>query len=185
MVAGKITVNGQSRSLTDVPLHTTALDFLRGCGLTGCKEGCAEGECGACSVMVARPGLSTPTEWVAINACLVPIASLDGQEIVTAEGLGEPGQLHPVQEEMAVRGGLAVRLLHAGLRLQHGRRVLPAGPPPPGGERCRARPRARPQRVRPARAEREPLPLHGLPPDPWTRPTPSMPHRLTTRSRPG
>jgi xanthine dehydrogenase small subunit len=105
MVAGKITVNGRSRSLTDVPLHTTALDFLRGCGLTGCKEGCAEGECGACSVLIARPGLSTPTEWVAINACLVPAASLDGQEIVTAEGLGEPGQLHPVQEEMAVRGG--------------------------------------------------------------------------------
>ena len=105
MVAGKITVNGRSRSITDVPLHTTALDFLRGCGLTGCKEGCAEGECGACSVLIARPGLSTPTEWVAINACMVPIASLDGQEIVTAEGLGEPGALHPVQQEMAVRGG--------------------------------------------------------------------------------
>src|SRR5215218_8869873 len=105
MVAGKVTINGQIRSITDMPLHTTALDFLRGCGLIGCKEGCAEGECGACSVLVARPGLSTPTEWVAINACLVPIASLDGQEIVTAEGLGEPGDLHPVQHEMAVRGG--------------------------------------------------------------------------------
>ena len=105
MVAGKVTINGQSASITDVPLHTTALDFLRGCGLTGCKEGCAEGECGACSVLIARPGLSTSTEWVAINACLVPIASLDGQEIVTAEGLGEPGELHPVQQEMAVRGG--------------------------------------------------------------------------------
>jgi xanthine dehydrogenase small subunit len=105
MVAGKVTINGRSTSITDVPLHTTALDFLRGCGLIGCKEGCAEGECGACSVLVARPGLATPTEWVAINACLVPIASLDGQEIVTAEGLGEPGALHPVQQEMAVRGG--------------------------------------------------------------------------------
>lgn len=105
MVAGKVTINGRSTSITDVPLHTTALDFLRGCGLIGCKEGCAEGECGACSVLVARPGLATPTEWVAINACLVPIASLDGQEIVTAEGLGEPDALHPVQQEMAVRGG--------------------------------------------------------------------------------
>jgi xanthine dehydrogenase small subunit len=105
MVAGKLTVNGRSRSIAGVPLHTTALDFLRECGLTGCKEGCAEGECGACSVLVARPGLSTPTEWVAINACLVPVASLDGQELVTAEGLGEPGDLHPVQQEMAVRGG--------------------------------------------------------------------------------
>jgi xanthine dehydrogenase small subunit len=105
MVASKVTVNGQSRSISDVPLHTTALDFLRECGLTGCKEGCAEGECGACSVLIARPGLGTSTEWVAINACLVPIASLDGQEIVTAEGLGEPGALHPVQREMADRGG--------------------------------------------------------------------------------
>jgi xanthine dehydrogenase small subunit len=105
MVAGKVTINGRSRSITDVPLHTTALDFLRESGLIGCKEGCAEGECGACSVLVARPGLASPTEWIAINACLVPIASLDGQEIVTAEGLGEPGALHPVQQEMAVRGG--------------------------------------------------------------------------------
>jgi xanthine dehydrogenase small subunit len=105
MVASKVTVNGQSRSISDVPLHTTALDFLRECGLTGCKEGCAEGECGACSVLIARPGLGTSTEWVAINACLVPTASLDGQEIVTAEGLGEPGALHPVQREMADRGG--------------------------------------------------------------------------------
>jgi xanthine dehydrogenase small subunit len=105
MVVGKVTVNGQGTSIADVPLHTTALDFLRECGLTGCKEGCAEGECGACSVLVARPGLTTPTEWVAVNACLVPIASLDGQEIVTAEGLGAQDELHPVQQEMAVRGG--------------------------------------------------------------------------------
>ena len=51
-----ITVNGEQRDLDGVPLHTNALDFLRGCGLTGAKEGCAEGECGACSVMVARAG---------------------------------------------------------------------------------------------------------------------------------
>jgi xanthine dehydrogenase small subunit len=45
------------------------------------------------------------SRWTAINACLVPVASLDGQEVVTAEGLGQPGALHPVQREMAERGG--------------------------------------------------------------------------------
>ncbi len=101
----EVTVNGVPVELADVPTHTTALDWLRGRGLTGGKEGCGEGECGACSVLVARPGIDTPTEWIAINACLVPIAALDGQEIVTSEGLGTPDQLHPVQYEMAVRGG--------------------------------------------------------------------------------
>ena len=100
-----IVVNGEQRPLEGVPLHTNALDFLRACGLTGAKEGCAEGECGACSVLVARPGIDAQTEWTAVNACLLPIASLDGQEIVTSEGLGTPADLHPVQEEMAVRGG--------------------------------------------------------------------------------
>jgi xanthine dehydrogenase small subunit len=105
MVASEVTVNGQNTSIDGVPIHTTALDWLRDRGLTGCKEGCAEGECGACSVLVARPGIAAATEWIAINACLVPIAGLDGQEIVTAEGLGAPSELHPVQYEMAVRGG--------------------------------------------------------------------------------
>lgn len=105
MVEPEVTVNGRRLPLAGTPVHTTLLDFVRDSGLTGCKEGCAEGECGACAVLVARPGIAAPTEWVAINACLLPVAALDGQEVVTAEGLGEPGALHPVQQEMAVRGG--------------------------------------------------------------------------------
>ncbi len=100
-----VTVNGGWRPLDGVTAHTTALDWLRGLGLTGAKEGCAEGECGACAVLVARPGQDRATEWAAVNACLVPAAALDGQEVVTSEGLGTPERLHPVQEEMAVRGG--------------------------------------------------------------------------------
>src|SRR5919107_1667365 len=80
-----VTVNGHEVPLGDVAPHTTVLDWLRGRGLTGCKEGCAEGECGACSVLVARPGLDAATEWTALNACLLPAASLPGQEVVTAE----------------------------------------------------------------------------------------------------
>jgi xanthine dehydrogenase small subunit len=100
-----VTVNGRTVPLGDVAPHTTALDWLRSLGLTGCKEGCAEGECGACAVLVARPGLAAPTEWTPLNACLLPAASLPGQEVVTAEGLGTAAALHPVQESLAVRGG--------------------------------------------------------------------------------
>jgi xanthine dehydrogenase small subunit len=106
--APRVIVNGQTFALDATPAHTTALDFIRDRGLIGAKEGCAEGECGACSVMVARPdGLvdTDRTQWTAINACLVPIAAFDGQEIVTAEGIGLPDRMHPVQHEMAVRGG--------------------------------------------------------------------------------
>ncbi|GID96330.1 xanthine dehydrogenase small subunit [Amorphoplanes digitatis] len=105
MSAAGITVNGREIAFGDIAPHTTALEWLRTQGFTGCKEGCGEGECGACSVLVARPGLDCPTEWVAVNACLLPALGLDGQEVVTAEGLGGPDSLHPVQYEMAVRGG--------------------------------------------------------------------------------
>jgi xanthine dehydrogenase small subunit len=102
--ATHITVNGRPRPLAGVPGHTNALDFLRGLGLTGAKEGCAEGECGACAVLVVRPD-GPGSRWTPVNACLVPALALDGQEVVTAEGLGSPDDLHPVQSELAVRGG--------------------------------------------------------------------------------
>ena len=112
-----VTVNGRERLLGEVGGHVTLLDWLRAEGLTGSKEGCAEGECGACAVLVLRPQTQgadpvsdgdqggSPSAWVALNACLAPAAALDGQEVVTAEGLGRPDALHPVQTEMAVRGG--------------------------------------------------------------------------------
>ena len=105
MQSPAVTVNGRSMPLEGAAPHTSALDWLRGRGLVGCKEGCAEGECGACSVLVARPGRATPTQWTALNACLVPIAAFEGHELVTAEGLGSSAALHPVQREMAERGG--------------------------------------------------------------------------------
>jgi len=107
-VEARVIVNGRIRELGEVGGHVTLLDWLRGSGLTGCKEGCAEGECGACAVLVAREDGPERTRWVAINACLVPAAAFDQQEVVTSEGLGRrygPGRLHPVQREMARRGG--------------------------------------------------------------------------------
>jgi xanthine dehydrogenase small subunit len=103
--AHEVTVNGTRCPIEGTDPSTTTLDWLRERGLTGAKEGCAEGECGACSIMVARPDVDAGTQWTAVNACLVPVAAMDGQEVVTAEGLGRPDALHPVQREMAVRGG--------------------------------------------------------------------------------
>ncbi|WP_206479117.1 MULTISPECIES: xanthine dehydrogenase small subunit [Kocuria] len=107
----QLTINGRQCGFSDVSPHTRLLDFLRERGLTGAKEGCAEGECGACAVLVARPDGADRTRWTSINACLPPAVAFDGQEVVTSEGLGTapgprgPGQLHPVQQEMATRGG--------------------------------------------------------------------------------
>ncbi|MDR6867748.1 xanthine dehydrogenase small subunit [Microbacterium resistens] len=100
-----VTVNGQSRPLAGTPAHTTALDWLRDSGLSGSKEGCAEGECGACAMLVATPSADGGAAWTPVNACLVPVYALNGQEVVTAEGLGGREDLHPVQEKLAEAGG--------------------------------------------------------------------------------
>ncbi|MBS1906888.1 MAG: FAD binding domain-containing protein [Actinobacteria bacterium] len=100
-----VTVNGQQRPLVGTPAHATALDWLRDSGLSGSKEGCAEGECGACAMLLATPTTDGGTAWTPVNACLVPVYALDGQEIITAEGLGSVDDLHPVQSKLAEAGG--------------------------------------------------------------------------------
>ena len=100
-----VTVNGEQRTLAGTPAHATALDWLRDTGLSGSKEGCAEGECGACAMLLATPTADGGTAWTPVNACLVPVYALDGQEVVTAEGLGSPDDLHPVQSKLAEAGG--------------------------------------------------------------------------------
>ena len=147
----------------------TPLDWLRADGLTGGKEVCAEGECGACAVLVARPDGPTARSWVAINACLVPAAAFDQQEVVTAEGLGRPGQLHPVQREMADRGGSQCGYCTPGficsMAAESTGRARPALRA--GSARARRRrpaDRARSERIRPARAVRQPVPVRRLRP---------------------
>jgi len=82
---------------------TTVLDYLREqLQRTGTKEGCAEGDCGACVVMVGElDAAGTGVDYVATNACIQLLPSLDGKSVKTVESLKKPdGTLHPVQEEM-------------------------------------------------------------------------------------
>jgi xanthine dehydrogenase small subunit len=83
---------------------TTLLEFVRSRGLTGAKEGCAEGECGACAVatVVARDGGSA---YQVVNSCLISLAQAAGHEIYTVEGLAVNGQLAEAQRVMAAAGG--------------------------------------------------------------------------------
>jgi len=101
----ELVLNGRPRRITGVQPHTTLLHWLRSDGLTGSKEGCAEGECGACAVLLSKPTESGGTRLESVNGCLLLLAGLHGQEVRTVEGLGTPTDLHPVQHELAVRGG--------------------------------------------------------------------------------
>jgi xanthine dehydrogenase small subunit len=99
-----LVLNGKPVKAVNLEPHTTLLHWLRDSGLTGCKEGCAEGECGACAVLLTKAA-PTGSRLTSVNACLLLMAGLDGQEILTAEGLGSLESLHPVQVAMVQTGG--------------------------------------------------------------------------------
>jgi xanthine dehydrogenase small subunit len=95
-------LNGETVRLTDAHPTTTLLDWLREArGLTGTKEGCNEGDCGACTVMITDEAGAR-----ALNACILFLPQLHGKAIRTVEGIAGPGgQLHPVQEAMVAHHG--------------------------------------------------------------------------------
>ncbi|MBX3530456.1 MAG: xanthine dehydrogenase small subunit [Rhizobiaceae bacterium] len=97
----RFVLNGQDISLADVRPDETLLDFLRlSRRLVGTKEGCAEGDCGACTVLVGRLSKGRLV-YEAVNACIRFLGSLDGTHVVTVEHLrGKDGALHPVQQAM-------------------------------------------------------------------------------------
>jgi xanthine dehydrogenase small subunit len=78
----------------------SVLNYLRrDCGLAGTKEGCAEGDCGACCVMTVAQG-ETGLVFESVNACIHPVANLHGKALLSVEDLGTPAAPHPVQHEM-------------------------------------------------------------------------------------
>ena len=98
-------LNGEPISLDGIDPNTTLLHWLRTSGRTGTKEGCAEGECGACAVAWKATSTHGEPRWEVINSCLVLLPSAHGRELRTAEGLLREGELHPVQACMAEAGG--------------------------------------------------------------------------------
>ena len=103
-----LTVNGEPRSIQAFPMERL-LDVLRlELGLTGAKEGCGEGECGSCSVLM---------DGALVNSCLVPVLQAAGTSIVTIEGLSQGDTLHVLQESFLECGGAQCGICTPGMIL--------------------------------------------------------------------
>lgn len=99
-------LNGTRVSLSAFDPELTLLEYLRGIGLTGTKLGCAEGGCGACTVVVSSLNPTTKKLYHAsVNACLAPLISVEGKHVITVEGIGNVDKPHPAQERIARGNG--------------------------------------------------------------------------------
>lgn len=104
----KLTINGKSRSVTAHPMKRL-LDVLReDCGLTGTKEGCGEGECGACTVLI---------DGVPVDSCLVPVAHAVGCRVVTIEGAASTKTGRALQNAFVEKGGAQCGICTPGMIL--------------------------------------------------------------------
>ncbi len=91
-----LNVNGDRQQVA-VPEHWTLLETLRyGLGLTGSKQGCDKGDCGACTVLL---------DGEAVLSCITPVWEAEGRDVTTVEGLAEPGRLNELQAAFAETGG--------------------------------------------------------------------------------
>ena len=98
------TLNGEAIALNAVSPTQTLLSYLRQHGYVGTKEGCGDGDCGACTVAIVGADAAGQPQYQAVNSCLLPIGSLGGRQIYTVEGIAN-GSLHPVQQAMVDLGG--------------------------------------------------------------------------------
>ena len=113
-------LNGTSQELHIQPWRTL-LEILReDLHLTGTKEGCGEGECGSCTVMIGDK---------AVNSCLVPAAELDNVEVTTIEGLAHGDNLHPIQEAFVTHAGMQCGFCTPGM-IMSAKELLESNPSP-------------------------------------------------------
>ncbi len=104
-MAVEFVLNGKAVRVEGVDPHSSLLAWLRDSGYTGTKEGCAEGECGACAVALVGRARDGQARFEPVNSCLVPLCQAHGQEWVTVEGVAHASALHPVQRALVTLGG--------------------------------------------------------------------------------
>ncbi len=116
----RLTVNGERHEVA-VPAHHTLLETLRyGLGLTGTKQGCDKGDCGACTVLL---------DGEAVLSCLLPVWEAEERSVRTVEGLGDPRALHPLQEAFDLTGAAQCGFCTPGM-LCSGVALLESSPSP-------------------------------------------------------
>ncbi|MBL8786619.1 MAG: xanthine dehydrogenase molybdopterin binding subunit [Deltaproteobacteria bacterium] len=101
----EFTLNGKSVRVAGESTNTSLLTYLRANGHTGSKEGCAEGDCGACTVAIVERDAGGAPTYRAINSCIALLPMVAGREVVTVEGVGTREALHPVQSAMVKHYG--------------------------------------------------------------------------------
>lgn len=116
----RFTINNQAQELSIDPWRTLLEVIREDLQLTGTKEGCGEGECGSCTVIMNGK---------TVNSCLIPAVEADNKEIITIEGLADGDDLHPIQEAFVEKSGMQCGFCTPGM-IMSAKALLDSNPNP-------------------------------------------------------